>query len=131
MSGGCQLHGKKGNSVLKTKRVYEEVEPSDGTRFLVDRLWPRGIKKEKLEMKAWLKDVAPSPELRKWFAHDPGKWQEFQQRFRAELEANPDAWKPILEAAKQGDITLLYSARDTEHNSAVLLQEFLEECLKK
>ena len=84
-------------------------------------------KKEKLEMKAWLKDVAPSPALRKWFAHDPAKWEEFQKRYRAELESNPDAWKPILEAAKQGDVTLLYSARDTEHNSALLLKVFLEE----
>ena len=82
-------------------------------------------------MKAWLKDVAPSPELRKWFAHDPVKWQEFQKRYRAELKANPDSWKPILEAAKQGDVTLLYSARDTEHNSAVLLKGFLEKQMKK
>ena len=113
--------------MLKTKRVYESAEASDGTRFLVDRLWPRGIKKEKLEMKAWLKDVAPSPALRKWFAHDPAKWQEFQNKYRAELEANPEVWKPILEAAKKGDVTLLYSARDTEHNSALLLKAFLEE----
>ena len=113
--------------MLKTKRVYEPAEPSDGARFLVDRLWPRGIKKEKLEMEAWLKDVAPSQNLRKWFAHDPAKWQEFQRRYRAELEANPDPWKPILEAAKQGNVTLLYSARDSEHNSAVLLKAFLEE----
>jgi len=111
--------------------VYESVETSDGARFLVDRLWPRGIKKEKLKMEAWLKDVAPSPNLRKWFAHDPAKWQEFQQRYRAELESNPDAWKPILEAAKHGDVTLLFSARDTEHNSALLLKEFLEEHMKK
>ena len=113
--------------MLKIKRVYEPAEPSDGARFLVDRLWPRGIKKEKLEMEAWLKDVAPSQNLRKWFAHDPAKWQEFQRRYRAELEANPDAWKPILEAARQGNVTLLYSARDSEHNSAVLLKAFLEE----
>jgi uncharacterized protein YeaO (DUF488 family) len=113
--------------LLKTKRVYENATSSDGTRFLVDRLWPRGIKKEELKMKAWLKDVAPSPELRKWFAHEPAKWKEFQKRYRAELKGNPDSWKPILEAARQGDVTLLYSARDTEHNSAVLLQEFLEE----
>jgi uncharacterized protein YeaO (DUF488 family) len=117
--------------LLKTKRAYEAAETSDGTRFLVDRLWPRGIKKDKLEMKAWLKDVAPSPDLRKWFGHDPARWQEFQQRYRAELESNPDAWKPILEAAKKGNVTLLYSARDTEHNSAVLLKEFLEEHMKK
>ena len=113
--------------MLKTKRVYESAETSDGTRFLVDRLWPRGIKKESLNMQAWLKDIAPSPELRKWFAHDPSKWQEFQGRYRAELESNPEAWKPILEAAKHGDVTLLYSARDPEHNSALLLKSFLEE----
>lgn len=116
--------------MLKTKRAYESAETSDGTRFLVDRLWSRGIKKEKLKMKAWLKDVAPSPELRKWFGHDPAKWQEFQQRYRTELESNPEAWKPILEAAKQGNVTLLYSARDTEHNSALLLKTFLEERMK-
>lgn len=117
--------------MLKTKRVYERVETNDGARFLVDRLWPRGVKKDELKMKAWLKDVAPSPALRKWFAHDPAKWQEFQGRYRAELEANLDAWQPILEAAKGGDVTLLYSARDTEHNSAVLLKMFLEEQMKK
>jgi uncharacterized protein YeaO (DUF488 family) len=111
--------------------VYESATSSDGARFLVDRLWPRGIKKEELKMKAWLKAVAPSPDLRKWFAHDPDKWQEFQKRYRAELKANPDSWEPLLEAAKQGDVTLLYSARDTEHNSAVLLKEFLEERLEK
>jgi uncharacterized protein YeaO (DUF488 family) len=122
---------KKGNPLLKTKRAYEPAESSDGARFLVDRLWPRGIKKENLKMEGWLKDMAPSPELRKWFAHDPDKWHEFQKRYRAELKANPDAWQPILEAAKQGNVTLLYSARDTEHNSAVLLKAFLEEQIKK
>jgi uncharacterized protein YeaO (DUF488 family) len=110
--------------------VYESATSGDGTRFLVDRLWPRGIKKEALKMKAWLKDVAPSPELRKWFAHDPARWQEFQERYTAELKSNTDAWKPILEAAQQGNVTLLYSARDTEHNSAVLLKAFLEEHMK-
>ena len=128
--GNWRAQALKGYSLLKTKRVYESAEVSDGVRFLVDRLWPRGIKKEKLETKAWLKDVAPSPALRRWFAHDPAKWQEFQQRYRAELKANPDAWKPILEAAKAGDVTLLYSARDTEHNSALLLKTFLEEQMK-
>ena len=117
--------------MLKTKRAYEPAEASDGARFLVDRLWPRGIKKEKLKMEAWLKDVAPSPNLRKWFAHDPDKWQEFQGRYRAELESNPDAWKPIMDAAEQGNVTLLYSARATEHNSAVLLKGFLEEQMQK
>jgi uncharacterized protein YeaO (DUF488 family) len=97
----------------------------------VDRLWPRGLRKEDLEMEAWLKDVAPSPDLRKWFAHDPAKWSEFQQRYLAELKASPDAWQPLLEAATQANVTLLYSARDNEHNSAVLLKMFLEEQTKK
>jgi uncharacterized protein YeaO (DUF488 family) len=117
--------------MLKTKRVYEEAQASDGRRFLVERLWPRGMKKEDLKMEAWLKDAAPSPELRKWFAHDPAKWQEFEKRYRVELQNNPEAWQPILEAAERGDVTLLYSARDTEHNSALLLKSFLENQLKK
>ena len=117
----------QGKLMLKIKRVYESAHVDDGVRFLVERLWPRGIKKEKLKMKTWLKDVAPSPELRKWFAHDPEKWTEFKKRYRAELKSNKEAWKPILEAAKGGDVTLLYSARDTQHNSALLLKEFLEE----
>jgi len=117
--------------MLKIKRVYESVTANDGIRFLVERLWPRGIKKEKLAMKAWLREVAPSPELRKWFAHDPEKWIEFQKRYRAELNSNPEAWSPILEAAKQGQVTLLYSARDPEQNSALLLKAFLEEQMKK
>ena len=112
--------------MLKIKRVYEPAEASDGTRFLVERLWPRGMKKEELKMKSWLKEVAPSPWLRRWYGHDPEKWEEFQQRYRAELESNPDGWTPILEAAKRGDVTLLYSARDTEHTSARLLKTFLE-----
>jgi uncharacterized protein YeaO (DUF488 family) len=107
--------------------VYEDAEASDGARFLVERLWPRGMKKEDLEMRAWLKEVAPSPPLRKWYAHDPDKWEEFQRRYRAELESNPETWRPILEAAGRGDVTLLYSARDVEHNSALLLKSFLEE----
>jgi uncharacterized protein YeaO (DUF488 family) len=117
--------------MLKIKRVYENTEESDGIRFLVERLWPRGIKKGELFMEAWLKDVAPSANLRRWFAHDITKWDEFQRRYRAELDENPDAWKVILEALKQGNITLLYSARDKEHNSAVVLKSFLEEYLRK
>ncbi len=117
--------------MLKIKRVYEDTEASDGVRFLVERLWPRGIKKEKLKLNAWLKEVAPSVRLRQWFAHDPLKWPEFQQRYRAELEAEPEAWLPILEVAQRGNVTLLYSARDPEHNSALLLKSFLEEYLQK
>ncbi len=115
--------------MLKIKRVYEDPKSSDGTRYLVDRLWPRGFKKEDLKMKAWLKEVAPSPDLRKWYSHDVAKWEEFQKRYRAELKANPEAWQPILEKAKDGNVTLLYSAKDTEHNSALVLKEFLEKKL--
>ncbi|HEY3311765.1 MAG TPA: DUF488 domain-containing protein [Anaerolineales bacterium] len=115
--------------MLNIKRVYEQAEAGDGLRFLVERLWPRGIKKERLQMQAWLKDVAPSPALRAWYGHDPLKWDEFQRRYRAELEAAPAAWQVILEQARHADVTLLYSARDTEHNSALLLKIFLEERL--
>ena len=117
--------------MLKIKRVYEDAQASNGTRFLVERLWPRGMKKEDLNMKAWLKDAAPSPNLRRWYAHDVLKWQEFQQRYRAELESNPDAWHPIVEAARHGDVTLLYSTRDIDHNSALVLKSVLEEHMKK
>jgi uncharacterized protein YeaO (DUF488 family) len=116
---------------VKVKRVYESIQRSDGSRFLVERLWPRGMKKEQLKLDAWLKDVAPSVSLRRWFGHDPLKWNEFQNKYRAELSENPDAWKPILEAAKRGRVTLLYSSRDTEHNNALVLRSFLEEQLGK
>ncbi len=117
--------------MLKLKRVYEEAQSSDGTRFLVERLWPRGMKKEKLTMEAWLKDVAPSDELRRWFGHDPLKWSEFQKRYRAELTKNPKAWEPILKASERGTVTLLYSAHDEEHNNALVLKAFLEKRLRK
>ena len=113
--------------MIRIKRVYEAATPEDGARFLVERLWPRGIKKEALRMDGWLKEVSPSPELREWFNHDPLKWDEFQRRYRAELDAHPAAWQPLLDAAKKGNLTLLYAARDTEHNSALLLKAYLEE----
>ncbi len=112
--------------MIQIKRVYETASPADGTRFLVERLWPRGIKKEELDANAWLKDIAPSPELRKWFNHDPAKWSEFKRRYKAELKNNPEAYKPILDAARHGNVTLLYSARDTEHNNALLLKQYLD-----
>jgi uncharacterized protein YeaO (DUF488 family) len=118
-------------TIVKVKRVYESIQRSDGTRFLVERLWPRGMKKEQLKLDAWLKDVAPSDSLRRWFGHDPFKWNQFQKKYRAELSDNPDAWKPILEAAKRGRVTLLYSSRDIEHNNALVLKSFLEERLGK
>lgn len=112
--------------MITIKRAYEPPGANDGKRFLVERLWPRGVKKEDLDLDAWLKDVSPSPELRKWFSHDPSKWTEFKRRYRAELDANPDAWKPILDAARRGRVTLVYAARDEEHNSALLLKEYLD-----
>ncbi len=108
------------------KRAYDRASPKDGKRFLVERLWPRGIKKSELPLDGWLKEVAPSTELRKWFSHDPEKWSEFRRRYRAELQHNPEAWNPLLHAARQGTITLIFSSHDLEHNNAVVLQEFLE-----
>lgn len=115
--------------MIYLKRAYDKPDTADGPRFLVDRLWPRGVKKEALVMEAWLKDVAPSTELRKWFQHDPEKWDEFQRRYRAELDARPDTWSTLLASARQGDITLVYSAHDTEHNDAVVLRDYLTDKL--
>ena len=115
--------------MIQIKRVYDLPAEEDGARFLVERLWPRGMKKEALQMSAWCKDSAPSAELRRWFGHDPAKWKEFQPLYRAELTDNLAACQPLLDAARQGSITLLYSAHDTEHNSAVVLKSYLEEGL--
>jgi uncharacterized protein YeaO (DUF488 family) len=111
--------------MIALKRAYDPASRADGTRFLVERLWPRGVPKESLKIRAWLKDVAPSTELRKWFSHDPDKWTEFRRRYRRELDSHPEAWKPIIAAARRGQVTLVYSSRDTEHNNAVALQEYL------
>ena len=113
--------------MIKLKRAYEPAGPSDGARYLVERLWPRGVKKTALHVDAWLKDVAPSTALRQWFSHDPKKWNEFRQRYRRELTANPDALEPIRRAAQRGAVTLVYSSHDTEHNNAVALKEYLED----
>ena len=115
---------------IRIKRVYEAAARTDGRRFLVDGLWPRGVKKESLRLDGWLKQVAPSGKLRKWFQHDPAKWTEFQKRYRAELRAGPESWRPLIEAARAGNITLLFNARDPERNNAVLLKRYLEERLK-
>jgi uncharacterized protein YeaO (DUF488 family) len=112
---------------IRIKRVYEPSSPRDGARFLVERLWPRGMKKEALAMDGWLRDAAPSTELRRWFAHDPAKWLEFQRRYRRELQSRQEILAPLVAAAHRGPLTLLYSARDSERNSAVVLKEFLEE----
>jgi uncharacterized protein YeaO (DUF488 family) len=117
--------------MIKLKRVYEPVASSDGARFLVERLWPRGIKKTVLRLDAWLKDAAPSTELRRWFGHDPKKWREFRRRYFAELRENPDVLEPILDVARKGSVTLLYSSHDIDHNNAVALKDFLEAKLKR
>jgi uncharacterized protein YeaO (DUF488 family) len=111
--------------VITLKRVYDPVSPIDGTRFLVERLWPRGVSKARLRINAWLKEVGPSTRLRKWFNHDPDKWAEFRRRYFRELGSQPETWQPIMSAARRGRVTLVYSSRDTEHNNAVALQEFL------
>jgi uncharacterized protein YeaO (DUF488 family) len=105
-------------------RVYDEELPN-GRRFLVDRVWPRGVRKEALEPMTWLKDAAPSNELRAWFGHDPERWDEFRRRYTAELAAAPETWRPLLEAVADGDVVLLFGARDTEHNNAVALRDHL------
>src|SRR5512145_531777 len=102
--------------MIKIKRTYDAPARGDGRRFLVERLWPRGIKKEALAADAWIKEVAPSTELRKWFDHRVERWDEFRRRYRKELEANPSAWEPILEAERCSAVTLLYSAHDVVHN---------------
>jgi uncharacterized protein YeaO (DUF488 family) len=111
--------------VIKLKRAYDVASQDDGIRFLVERLWPRGVSKAALHLDAWLKDVAPSTELRRWFSHDPSKWIEFQRRYFVELKAHPTSVKPILEANRKGRVTLVYSSHDQEHNNAVALKAFL------
>jgi uncharacterized protein YeaO (DUF488 family) len=103
------------------KRVYEQPEKEDGFRILVDRLWPRGLTKEKAKVDLWLKEIAPTTELRKWFAHDPEKWAEFKKRYLAELKENKEALSKIKEEMKKGNVTLLYAAKDEAHNEAQVL----------
>jgi uncharacterized protein YeaO (DUF488 family) len=112
--------------MIRIKRVYETAEPEDGTRILVDRLWPRGIEKKKLRLDSWYKDVAPSSQLRKWFGHAPAKWDEFRRRYFAELDSNPAAWSSLSELARSSIVTLLYSAKDEGHNNAEALRDYLE-----
>lgn len=110
---------------VKLKRVYEQPAPTDGTRILVDRLWPRGLTKEKAHVDLWLKEVAPSNELRKWFAHDPAKWGEFKTRYHAELKQNPDQLALLKHAVAKGHATLLYAAKDEQHNEAIVLKKLV------
>jgi uncharacterized protein YeaO (DUF488 family) len=110
---------------IRVKRVYEPAAPTDGLRVLVDRLWPRGMSRTAVAADLWLKDVAPSTALRRWFAHDPAKWDAFKRRYFAELDANRAALVPLIEAARRGPVTLLFSAADERHNQAVALREYL------
>ena len=110
---------------IQIKRVYEKSDAKDGFRILVDRLWPRGLTKEKAGADLWLKDIAPSTELRKWFNHDPEKWKEFQKKYQKELQENKEAVSVLKEHLKQGPVTLLYGAKDQEQNEAEVLKNFL------
>lgn len=110
--------------MLKLKRAYDPATKADGTRILVERLWPRGLSREQVHVDAWLKEVGPSTELRKWFGHDPEKWPQFRTRYFRELDARPEAWQPILSQARRGTVTLIYSSHDAVHNNAVALQEY-------
>jgi uncharacterized protein YeaO (DUF488 family) len=112
--------------MIKLKRYYEPTGKADGSRFLVERLWPRGVKKESLPISGWLKEVAPSTELRKWFSHDPERWKEFRRRYFVELRNHDQALKPLLDKARHGTVTLIYSSHDEEHNNAVALKDYLE-----
>ena len=112
---------------LVLKRVYEKPVRSDGRRILVDRLWPRGLTKAKAQADLWLKDIAPSTELRQWFQHDPSKWSEFRKRYRAELRRNPDPVAILKKQISRGKVTILYGAKDEEHNEALIIKEYLEE----
>jgi len=112
--------------MITLKRVYEEASVADGRRVLVDRLWPRGISREKAKIDLWLKDAAPSDGLRRWFAHDPEKWPGFRKRYRAELASAPGRLDELRRLAAEGAVTLVYAAKDEERNNAVALKDFLE-----
>jgi len=112
--------------MIRLKRAYEPASPDDGERILVERLWPRGLSRERAGLSAWAKDIAPSPELRQWFSHDPAKWDEFRRRYWAELDAKPAVVGDLRERSKRTTVTLIYAARDEEHNSALALKQYLE-----
>ena len=111
--------------MIKLKRAYDQPAADDGYRVLVDRLWPRGVTKKKAAVDLWLKELAPSPELRKWFGHDPAKWKQFQQRYRVELKRHPEALGLLRAKARKGTVTLVYGARDEEHNGARVIEGLL------
>jgi len=117
--------------VIRIERVYRAGPKVPGERrILVDRIWPRGVRRDSLALDAWAREVAPSTELRRWFGHDPARWAEFRRRYRRELADNPQAWEPIVVEARKRDLVLLFAARDREHNHALVLQEFLRRKLR-
>jgi len=113
--------------MIRLKRAYEKPSRDDGQRILVERLWPRGLSKERAAVDVWLKEIAPSPELRKWFGHDPEKWGQFQKRYWKELQEKQDDIKLLQEKGQHGTVTLVYAARDEEHNGALALKRFLDD----
>ena len=115
---------------IDVKRAYDPSAKSDGHRILIDRIWPRGVTRNDLRIDAWLKDLAPSTELRKWFGHDPAKWDEFRKRYARELEQRPEALEELVAQARAGHVTLVFGAKDIEHNNAVALREHLERRLR-
>lgn len=110
---------------IRLSRVYDHEPRRAGATYLVERLWPRGVRKDGVELDGWLKDVAPSTGLRTWFGHDAQRWEKFCRRYFVELDARPEAWQVLVDAARAGDVTLLYSSRDREHNNAVVLRDYL------
>ena len=115
---------------IRVKRIYESPEPADGYRLLVDRLWPRGVSKKSASLDAWMREVAPSSELRRWFGHDASRWREFKRRYGVELDIHQDLVAEILSLARERPVTLIYSARDSNHNQAVALEEYLSAKVK-
>ncbi|RYE86154.1 MAG: DUF488 domain-containing protein [Hyphomicrobiales bacterium] len=114
------------STMFRIKRIYDPFDPTDGTRVLVDRLWPRGVTKRNAQIDLWLKEIAPSPALRAWFAHDPARWTDFQRRYRRELQQQPSAVARLRDLGSLGPLTLIYAAHDTVHNHARVLAEYLD-----
>ena len=112
--------------IIRLKRVYDPTSEDDGTRILVERLWPRGVSKEKAAIDLWLKEIAPTPELRKWYSHDTSRWDEFRRRYRAEIEENTEVLGALKQRTKGGPVTFVYAAKDELHNSSLVLKEYLE-----
>jgi uncharacterized protein YeaO (DUF488 family) len=117
--------------MIQIKRAYEEPSRKDGVRILVERLWPRGLTKERVAVDLWLKDAAPSPELRKWFGHDPAKWKQFERKYWKELKEHQEAVDLLRHKAEEGMVTLVYAARDEQHNGALALKTFLEQSARE